>query len=52
MNEILFDPETTPAEWLDQRPDFACGAYRCTEELGSFLVFLLAAVWFAAGELA
>ena len=49
LDELLYDPLTTPAEWCERRPCVIAGDFVFNEPLGSFLVFLLAALWVAVG---
>ena len=49
MNELLFDPPTTPEQWCELQPCFEIGGLTFTQPLGSFLVYLLAALWIAGG---
>jgi hypothetical protein len=49
MNELLFDPPTTPEQWCELQPCFEIGGLTLTQPLGSFLVYLLAVLWIAAG---
>jgi hypothetical protein len=49
LDELTYQPETTPEQWCDQRPCVEVGGTILTEPLGTFLVFLLVALWVAAG---
>jgi hypothetical protein len=49
LDELTYQPETTPAQWCDQRPCVEVGDRILNEPLGTFLVFLLAGLWVAAG---
>ncbi|MCB1324246.1 MAG: hypothetical protein H7A21_03135 [Spirochaetales bacterium] len=48
-NELLYEPLTTPEQWCAMRPCVEIGGTVFNEPLGSFLVFLLAALWVLAG---
>jgi hypothetical protein len=49
LDELTYQPETTPEQWCDQRPCVEVGDRILNEPLGTFLVFLLAGLWVAAG---
>jgi hypothetical protein len=49
LDELTYQPETTPEQWCDQRPCVQVGETVLNEPLGTFLVFLLAALWVASG---
>jgi len=49
LDELLYEPLTTPLQWCDRRPCFAVGDLIVNEPLGSFLVFLLAFLWVGVG---
>lgn len=49
LDELTYQPATTPEQWCEQRPCVEVGDTVWTEPLGSFLVFMLAALWVAAG---
>jgi hypothetical protein len=49
LDELTYQPATTPEQWCQQRPCVEVGGTVWTEPLGSFLVFTLAALWVAAG---
>ena len=49
LDELTYEPATTPAQWCDQRPCIEVGAATLNEPLGTVLVFLLAGLWIAAG---
>jgi len=49
MNELLFDPPTTPEQWCEIQPCFEIGSVTFTQPLGSILVYLLALIWIAGG---
>jgi len=49
LDELLYEPLTTPAQWCERRPCIEIGGVVLSEPLGSFLVFLLAILWILAG---
>lgn len=49
LDELAYDPPTTPDEWCGQRPCVPVGDVILSEPLGTFLVFLLAGLWIASG---
>jgi hypothetical protein len=49
MNELLFEPPTTPERWCEIQPCFEIGGVTFTQPLGSILVYLLALLWIAGG---
>ncbi len=49
LDELTYSPATTPEQWCQQRPCVEVGGTVVNEPLGSFLVFLLALLWIAAG---
>ena len=49
LDELTYQPATTPAQWCDQRPCVHVGDTVVNEPLGTFLVFLLAVLWVASG---
>ena len=49
MNELLFEPPTTPEQWCEIQPCFEIGSVTFTQPLGSILVYLLALLWIAGG---
>jgi hypothetical protein len=49
LDELTYEPATTPAQWCEQRPCIEVGATTLNEPLGTVLVFLLAGLWIAAG---
>lgn len=49
MNELLFEPSTTPEQWCEIQPCFEIGGVTFTQPLGSILVYLLALLWIAGG---
>ena len=49
LDELTYQPETTPEQWCDQRPCVEVGDTILNEPLGTFLVFLLAGLWVASG---
>jgi hypothetical protein len=49
LEELKYEPLTTPEQWLQSRPFINFKGFILNEPLGSFLVFLLAALWFFAG---
>ncbi len=49
LDELTYEPPTTPRQWCEQRPCVAAFDTVFTEPLGSFLVFLLALLWIGVG---
>ena len=49
ISELKYEPSISPAQWCAQQPCFMVGEVTLTQPLGSVLVFLLAALWIAAG---
>ncbi len=49
MNELLFEPLTTPRQWCEVQPCFEISGVTFTQPLGSSLVLLLALLWVVAG---
>jgi hypothetical protein len=49
LDELLYEPKTTPEEWCKLRPCVDMGGWIFNEPLGSFLVFLLAFLWIGSG---
>jgi hypothetical protein len=49
MNELLFEPPTTPEQWCQIQPCFEIGGLTFTQPLGSILVYFLALLWLAGG---
>lgn len=49
LDELTYEPATTAEQWCEQRPCFDVGTTTLNEPLGTVLVFLLAALWIAAG---
>ncbi len=49
LDDLTYQPETTPEQWCDQRPCVQVGDAIVNEPLGTFLVFLLAGLWVASG---
>ena len=49
LDELSYEPLTTPQQWCERRPCIAVGDLVVNEPLGSFLVFLLAALWIGVG---
>lgn len=49
MNELLFEPPTTPQQWCEGQPCLAIGGVTFTQPLGSVLVYSLALLWIAGG---
>ena len=49
LDELTYQPETTPEQWCDQRPCVQVGDTIVNEPLGTVLVFLLAGLWVASG---
>jgi hypothetical protein len=47
VNELLFEPPTTPEQWCEIQPCFGIGGVTLTQPLGSILVYLLALLWIA-----
>ena len=50
MNELLFEPPTTPQQSCEIQPCFEIGSVTYTQPLGSILVYLLALFWIAGGS--
>ena len=51
LDELVYQPPTTPAEWCAQRPCVEIGAVILAEPWSSALVFLLALAWLGVGVL-
>lgn len=49
LDQLLYEPLTTPQQWCERRPCVLVAGVVFNEPLGSFLVFLLAFLWIAAG---
>jgi hypothetical protein len=49
VNELLFEPPTTPGQWCEIQPCFEIGGVTFTQPLGSVLVYVLALLWIAGG---
>ncbi len=49
LDELTYQPETTPEQWCDQRPCVQVGDTVLNEPLGTFLIVLLAALWVVSG---
>ena len=49
LDELSYEPLTTPQQWCERRPCVAVGDIVVNEPLGSFLVFLLALLWIGVG---
>jgi len=49
LDELLYEPLTTPQQWCEQRPCITFGDSVFNEPLGSLLVFALALLWVGAG---
>lgn len=49
LNELVYEPKTTPEQWCRIRPCVDMGGFIFNEPLGSFLVFLLAFLWVLSG---
>jgi hypothetical protein len=49
LDELIYEPGTTPEQWCQQRPCIEVGTVTLNEPLGTVLVFLLAGLWIAAG---
>jgi hypothetical protein len=49
LEALIYEPLTTPEEWCKTRPCIDINGFVFNEPLGSFLVFLLAALWILSG---
>jgi hypothetical protein len=49
LDELAYEPRTTPPQWCQRRPCIGVGDVVVDEPLGSFLVFLLALLWIGVG---
>lgn len=49
LDQLLYEPRTTPEQWCQMRPCVNPGGIVFNEPLGSFLVFLLAFLWIGSG---
>ena len=49
LDELTYQPETTPEQWCAQRPCVQVGDTVLNEPLGTFLIVLLAALWVVSG---
>ncbi|MFM1966922.1 MAG: hypothetical protein RL134_2647 [Actinomycetota bacterium] len=49
INELTYQPPTTPAEWCAQRPCVEVGGVNLAEPWSSALVFALALLWLGVG---
>jgi hypothetical protein len=49
LDELTYQPETTPEQWCDQRPCVQVGDTVLNEPFGTFLIVLLAALWVVSG---
>lgn len=49
VDELLYEPRTTPEAWNQMRPAIQMGDFVFNEPLGSFLVYLLAFLWIYSG---
>ena len=49
IDELVYQPPTTPAEWCAQRPCVEIGSVVVTEPWSSALVFALALLWLGVG---
>ncbi len=49
LDELQYDPRTTPEQWCEQRPCIDVADTVVNEPLGSFLVFALALFWIGVG---
>jgi hypothetical protein len=49
VDELIYQPPTTPAEWCAQRPCVEFGSVVVTEPWSSALVFALALLWLGVG---
>ena len=49
LDELTYEPPTTPAQWCEQRPCIEVGGTVINEPIGIVLVFGLALMWIGAG---
>ena len=49
LDELTYEPPTTPAQWCEQRPCIEVGGTVINEPIGIVLVFGLALRWVGAG---
>ena len=49
LDQLVYEPQTTPEAWNSIRPFVELGGIVLNEPLGSFLVFLLAFLWILSG---
>ena len=49
LDELTYEPPTTPAQWCEQRPCIEVGGTVINEPIGIVLVFGLALMWVGAG---
>jgi len=49
LDQLTYEPATTPQQWCEQRPCIEVGSTTINEPLGIALVFGLALFWLAAG---
>lgn len=49
LDELVYQPPTTPEQWCEQRPCIEMGGTTINEPIGIVLVFTLAIIWVAAG---
>ena len=49
IDELVYQPPTTPAEWCAQRPCVEVGGITLAEPWSSVLVFALALLWLGVG---
>ncbi len=49
LDQLVYEPQTTPEAWNTIRPFVELGGIVLNEPLGSFLVFLLAFLWILSG---
>ena len=49
LDELTYQPPTTPQQWCEQRPCIEAGGTIINEPIGIVLVFGLALLWLAAG---
>ncbi|MDQ1249762.1 MAG: hypothetical protein QG597_4138 [Actinomycetota bacterium] len=49
LDELTYEPPTTPAQWCEQRPCIDVGGTVINEPIGIVLVFGLALMWIGAG---
>lgn len=49
LDELTYEPPTTPAQWCEQRPCIEVGGTVINEPIGIVLVFSLALMWIGAG---